>query len=58
MQELTDQEMRELISEFFNEDDPDFEKLVKPVPVVGEVVYSHLLGGAEEYNRDKLLGRK
>ena len=40
------------------EEDPDFEKLVKPVPVVGEVVYSHLLGGAEEYNRDKLLGRK
>jgi hypothetical protein len=40
------------------EDDPDFEKLVKPVPVVGEIVYSHMLGGAEEYNRDKLLGKK
>lgn len=32
------------------EDDPNVEKLIKPVPVVGNLVYNWFLGGAEEYN--------
>ena len=32
------------------EDDPNVAKLVKPVPIVGNLVYNWFLGGAEEYD--------
>ncbi len=32
------------------EEDPDVAKLVKPVPIVGNLTYNWFLGGAEEYN--------
>ena len=31
-------------------DDPNMAKLIKPVPVVGNLTYNWFLGGAEEYN--------
>jgi hypothetical protein len=33
------------------EDDPNVAKLVKPVPIVGNLVYNWFLGGAEEYDK-------
>jgi len=38
-----------LASESFDAD-PNYAKLVKPVPVVGNLFYNWFLGGAEEYN--------
>ena len=32
------------------EDDPNLEKLIKPVPIVGNLIYNWFLGGAEEYD--------
>lgn len=39
------------------EDDPNYEKLVKPVPIVGNLVYNWFLGGAEEYNERQEANR-
>ena len=32
------------------EEDPDFGAVVRPVPLVGNIVYNWILGGAEKYN--------
>jgi len=32
------------------EEDPDFGAVVRPVPIVGNIVYNWILGGAEKYN--------
>tara|TARA_R110002124_G_C8954038_1_gene513513 strand:+ start:91 stop:3396 length:3306 start_codon:yes stop_codon:yes gene_type:complete len=36
-------------------EEPEFEALLKPVPVVGDITYNWLLGGAEKYNDKQLL---
>jgi len=39
------------------EDEPNVEKLIKPVPIVGNLVYNWMLGGAEEFNEKEQARR-
>jgi len=39
------------------EEEPNVEKLIKPVPIVGNLVYNWMLGGAEEFNEKEQARR-
>ena len=44
-------------TELLFEDEPNVEKLIKPVPIVGNLVYNWMLGGAEEFNEKEQARR-